>query len=199
MNPAPDQVPTVSNQPPSVVSGQKPPLANQPTSPENQLVAEKPPSSIPTSSPPPTPDLTTNKPNTASESPPSIPSSVTSAVSASPPPPPKKFPFMLVTLFLGLSVLGFTGSFLYFRFTASKDKSHPIAQIVTTPTVPPLSSPTVFSNPFATPSAAMTNPFASPTATLANPFGSYENPFTAASKSADQANAAYQNPFEKLK
>jgi hypothetical protein len=96
--------------------------------------------------------------------------------------------------------LGFAGSYLFFANSQTKPKD--VALQITPPitiqatTIP---TPTVYSNPFATPSGVLTNPFASPSATLENPFGTYQNPFTAATSSSTAQNQSYQNPFESLK
>ncbi len=124
-----------------------------------------------------------------------IPEPVTTA--SIPPSGGKKFPFMFITVLLILMIVGFTGSFLFFQKSVTNNTSTPATPKITPPvTLKP--SPTLYANPFASPSAAFQNPFASPSAAYQNPFGSYQNPFAVATQSANTQNTPYQNPFNKL-
>ncbi len=120
---------------------------------------------------------------------------------------PKRFPFMFITIILILVLLGFGGSFLYFKIVPSKENNvviriTPPVSIITTPSQSPsnvvLVSPTI-GNPFSTPSAVAINPFISATPTFVNPFNSSsQNPFDSASKSGEASKSGYQNPFAGL-
>lgn len=111
--------------------------------------------------------------------------------------PHKKFPFMMVTLIAIFLVIVFGGSYLYFNMNQS-NKMAVSVQITPAVTHTPSATPTVYKNPFVSPTLALENPFASPTAVLENPFGTYDNPFTEATNAAAAENQAYTNPFEGL-
>lgn len=121
-----------------------------------------------------------------------------------PPPPssfikPRRFPFMFITIILVLVLLGFGGSFLYFKIVPT-GTSKAVIQITPPVTIvisPVQITPTV-SNPFATPSSTLINPFISTTPAFSNPFDSSPNPFDTASGSSEASKSAYQNPFESL-
>lgn len=108
-----------------------------------------------------------------------------------------KFPFMMITLITIVLVIVFGGSYLYFNL--SKDNKTAMTVQITPPATDVPASPTVYKNPFVSPTLALENPFASPTAVLENPFGTYDNPFTEATNAAAADGQAYTNPFESLK
>lgn len=109
-----------------------------------------------------------------------------------------KIPLMKISLLLIFIITGFSGSFLYFRFTSASPVKN---TAISLPTVTISSQkPAVIAtpvensvNPFATTSASFVNPFA-PTSTP-----SYQNPFAETTANATVDNQTYQNPFENLR
>lgn len=204
MNPAPDQPPvsTISStssinsppNPPQIPSSPTPAITNLPKQTDNsQYSTNKLPPVVPPNTTYSSPPSLNYQPPTNNSPPPPMNNQPLSETNI--PPPHKKFPFMMVTLFLVIILAGFAGSFLFFSYTNTSSQKVP-AQILITP--PVSVAPTQQSiNPFATSSAELVNPFTSPTASLTNPFGSAQNPFSSATKSAE--NQSSENPFGKLK
>lgn len=178
-------------------SAQNPPADNnQPVTPLIQPEIAAPPA-VPEISPPPqSPEIT--PPLSPPEiSPPTQPPEISppQSVVSSSAPAPKKFPFMLVTVILILTVAGFGGSFIFFKLTSPKKNTN-VVPLITPPATLPPASPTTVVNPFASPSAAIVNPFATPTTKFENPFGTSTNPFAPATNSANTGNQPVKNPFE---
>lgn len=179
-------------------SAQNPPSDNGQQSPSPEIAAppEAPEISSPPAhaeiQPPPTPPEISPPPQ-----PPEIPAVSTSStvVSTGSLPPDKKFPFMLVTVILILTVAGFGGSFIFFKLTSPKKNTNTVPLVTPPATLPP-ATPTTVVNPFASPSAAIVNPFATPTTKFENPFGTSTNPFAPATNSANTENQPVKNPFE---
>lgn len=137
-----------------------------------------------------TPNTTpVNTDQTPSNSSPNIPTTFT----VSPSSQKKKSPVLILLLIVIL--IGLAGSFLFFNLTSIK-KQLSGAPVPTNPPIipPPTLIPTVFSNPFSSPSGQVANPFASPSASTENPFGKYENPFVSSSPSGT-TDQPYKNPF----
>jgi len=143
--------------------------------------------------PPPIPIQPTTVINTGSTSQPSPP----------PPPPvaeepavtitqvePKKFPVLLVTSLVLLTISGFSGSYIYFRVLGQSRQKQMLLPKITPPvTEAPfnqVASGSANTNPFD--SGTYENPFSNETS-YQNPFGEEENVST---------DAAYQNPFNNL-
>ena len=111
----------------------------------------------------------------------------------------EKIPLMKISLLLIFIITGFSGSFLYFRFTSASPIKNTV--LISQPTITITvqkpsniaSSAADSVNPFASSSAIYINPFA-PTATPV-----YQNPFGQVSSTDSGANQTYQNPFENLK
>ena len=107
------------------------------------------------------------------------------------PSPKSKFPALLITSFVLLTITGFAGSYLYFRTTG---QAHQDQNII--PQITPVVTETQQMNE-SSPSSEYKNPF-DPAATGQNPFSNetaYTNPFGSDTDTPDQA---YENPFDNL-
>ena len=113
------------------------------------------------------------------------------------PVPDKKFPLLFATFLVIMTVTGFSGSYLYFRYTGQAAKR----QTIVPPVTPPVKLPRVSPDPSlqdknGTASSELNNPFQT---AYVNPFSDeagYENPF--GSDESDISDTPYQNPFENL-
>jgi len=97
---------------------------------------------------------------------------------------------MIVTVLVGVALVGFGGSFLYFKSKGSTPKAMVVPQVTPPVTIAPTSIVTQL-----TPNA---NPFAqSGATTLANPFSEDDggNPFDNVADSGSATKAGYTNPF----
>lgn len=168
---------------------------DQPSTPSVPSALPTPP--IPTAPPPttqnPQPPTPNSQPTTYSPPP---TTNYPSPPAGGPPPTnhgSKKFPFMIVTIFLAVVIAGLASSYLFFSFNSSNPKVRPTQVLITPPVAFTSPSPTIVANPFDA-SDLTVNPFASSSSPAANPFGTYQNPFTNAA-SASGTSQPYQNPF----
>ena len=110
----------------------------------------------------------------------------------------RKFPIMVATFLIILTVTGFSGSFLYFRMTGKAGNNESTAGLpqITPPSASSEDSPLTEEEKNASLSGEYKNPFDED---YENPFeneASYQNPFGDEEQIA--TDTAYENPFENL-
>lgn len=105
------------------------------------------------------------------------------------------FPFMIVTMLVMVALVGFGGSFLYFKSKGASQNA-----VIAPPVTPPVTTMPEDPRPKADqPMADNANPFAQPEASeSANPFAQdgQENPFDNVTAEESATQAAYTNPFD---
>lgn len=187
-----------------------PPLNQNPVTPTSiQTPASTAEPSAQVVSPPPSPLTVTPEPQIQPQAlenpffppPVDLPRAQIAVNQSLPPPPPqeipisanhpqnKKFPYLIVTSLILLTITGFSGSYLYFRASGKDNTNQNLIPKITPPVkeaLTPLPTLSEDVNPFD--NKTYENPFSNES-TYVNPFGEDET---------DMTNEPYVNPFENL-
>lgn len=199
-NPIPASPPPQNNLPSSNIN---PALTQDSSLPwtQNTLDSKESPKTAPLVSPQvPAPSaLVTNPAFTVAadlNQPPSPPAPVEQQIPVtSAPPQGKKFPVLLTTILVVLTVTGFSSSYLYFRAMGKTPQNQIKAPLITPPVTQGSENPDLNTVNSSTNSADYNNPFEPKNSE--NPFSNeseFQNPF--GEDESDIGNEPYQNPFE---